>query len=183
MVDSIVQEQNLSGASIKILARGSSFSVHEESNSSLHDLIHDCNNRCNSFQCNNCQDSTDNTHGKVIYQHFKSGRNLPSVLRSNCLIIQALTGPTIIAPINIGTLEPTITPIAEIAPMTPASLSVNCRTTCIGDQKRQQHRSHRGYQSSDSFIWIPALLEINSAVINPHAINAPIFGITITLRG
>ena len=43
----------------------------------------------------------------------------PSVARSNCLMSQAPSGPTIIAPRNMGTLDPMMMPAVTIAPTTP----------------------------------------------------------------
>ena len=56
---------------------------------------------------------------KLLTSISKPAGIFPSNSRSNFFITQAASGPTIIAPINIGISEPTITPIVAIAPITP----------------------------------------------------------------
>ena len=105
----------------------------------------------------------------------------PSIAWSNFFIIQADKGPIIIAPINIGISAPTITPIVAIAPITPPlspctifppvyAINSGSKNVDIGDTNA----------ASLSFGAHP--VSMNKAVISPHAINAPITGITIPLR-
>ena len=59
---------------------------------------------------------------KLFTSISKPGLIWPSTAWSNFLITQADSGPTIMAPRNIGTSAPTITPMVAAAPMTPPRL-------------------------------------------------------------
>ncbi len=56
---------------------------------------------------------------KLFTSISKPARILPSQMRSTCLITHAPSGPMIMAPMNIGMLLPTITPMVAMLPTTP----------------------------------------------------------------
>ncbi len=118
---------------------------------------------------------------KLFTSISKPGGICPSIILSNLLMTHPAKGPTAIAPKNIGFSEATMTPIAVIAPIRPPrspattfppvyairSGSITCD---IGPTSR----------ANAAFGTHP--VSINSAAISPHAIKAPIFGITMPLK-
>ena len=90
-------------------------------------------------------------------------------------------GPMIIAPMNIGISVPTMMPAVAIAPTTPPRCPL---TTSPPVKPISNGNSHFAIgptiSAKLSFGIQPA--GMNNAVMNPQAMNAPIFGMTIALR-
>ena len=87
----------------------------------------------------------------------------------------------IIAPRNIGMSEPAITPEVAIAPITPPRCPLTANPPVNPMSSGISHLL-MGPPTCASVSFGIHPVGINNAVRKPHAINAPIFGITIPDR-
>ncbi len=105
--------------SIKILAIGSSLLSTKKPTPALIASFNDSTSGVTPFSVSSVRTAPRMPSEKLLTSISKPAGIFPSNSRSNFFITQAASGPTIIAPINIGMSEPTITPIVAIAPITP----------------------------------------------------------------
>ena len=96
-------------------------------------------------------------------------------------MIHAASGPTIMAPMNIGMSEPTITPMVAIAPITPPRCPATAEPPVYAIRSGSS-TVDIGVTNCASFSFGHHPVSIKSAVMSPHAMNAPMFGMTIPLK-
>ncbi len=94
---------------------------------------------------------------------------------------QPASGPIIMPPINMGIVVPMIIPIVAIAPRTPPRTSATIFPPVYPIKSGNKYIII-GPTTVASFSFGNHPVGINNAVINPQAINAPIFGITMPLK-
>ncbi len=100
---------------------------------------------------------------------------------STCLITKAASGPTIMAPRNIGTSAPTTTPMVATAPTTAPRWPWTMRPP-VYPMRMGSSVEMIGPTRASRVLLGSHPVGMNSAVTRPQAMNAPMLGMIMPAR-
>ena len=155
VINGVVQEQHL-GRFHKNRSHRQKPIINQQAYTGSHGIGQGCNNRADGFHGNQCQHGCQNAQGEVVHQHLKA--RLDMAVHG---LVKLLDNPGRQRAYNHGAQEHRHLCTDNYAhggcgTDDAAPLACYHLAACVGNQKRQHHRSHRPHQRSELFIWQPA---------------------------